>query len=250
VFNRDNFIPISAGAINGNLKNFLAFQNCSFDETSTDVFGTMFAPNSNLRGLRLDANTLLSFSNPAQSMLAKILNKDSPLKKLSIELTDNAEGGIMMSAIMIALESNTTLHFLQVGGIDDRVRAALETGLPKLQGLRELDCDSLQLVEAQRPAMLETFKRNTSIRKTWGVEEAFPDIIDKKKLRHYATRNENIPLLLENPNRVPLSAWPKIFVIAQQSEYDSTIIFSALQKLAGHICQENRPRKRRRPDCV
>ena len=163
-----------------------------------------------------DLSHLVSFTKPTQIMVAKILHKDSPLQKLVIQRTGNHEGATMVSSIMKALESNTILHFLQVSGIDDHVRVALETGLPKLWGLQELSCHGLHLDEAQQPSMLEAFKHNTSIHKTWGVEEAFPDINDKKKLHHYAMRNENISLLLENPNRVPLSAWPKIFEITQQ----------------------------------
>ena len=79
---------------------------------------------------------------------------------------------------------------------------------------KNFSCHGLHLDEVQQCSMLEAFKQNTSIHKTSGVEEAFPDIIDKKKLHHYATCNENISLLLENPNNMPLSAWPNIFEIA------------------------------------
>jgi hypothetical protein len=91
--------------------------------------------------------------------------------------------------------------------------------------------------------ILDAFKCNASICKTFGVVEAFPDNDDKKKLQYYAVHNQNISLLLENPDSVPLSAWPWIFNITQQTEYNSTIIFSALWKLACHICQENPQQK-------
>jgi hypothetical protein len=154
----------------------------------------------------------------------------------------------MISSIMKALERNTSLLYLRVQGVDDSAREALETGLPKLGGLQALDCRGLHLTEAQQPAMLEAFKRNTSIHWTLGVEEAFLDNVDKMKLKSYASRNKKISVLLENPDSVPLSVWPKIFATVQQTEYGSTIIFSALQKLAGHICQENPSRKRRLSD--
>jgi hypothetical protein len=224
----------------------LAFGNCSFDETSTDAFETMFAQNSNLCGLGL-ASTV-SFTKPTQIMVARILQNHSPLQMLAIEVTGNPEGGIMMLSIMKALESNTTLHYLGIEGVDDHVCAALGTGLPKLRGLHELRCDGFHLAEMQQSMMLEAFKRNISIQKTSDVEEAFPDDDDKKKLRFYAMRNKNIPLLLDNPDRVPLSAWPKIFEITQQTEFHSTIIFNALQKVACRICQENPRRKRRLSD--
>ena len=108
-FNWENFVPIATGAISGNLNNFMKFVSCSFDETSTDVFEIMFAPNSNLCGLELAS--LVSFTKPTQIILAKIFYKDSPLKRLDIDLSGNPEDGIMM-CIMIALELNTLLHFL------------------------------------------------------------------------------------------------------------------------------------------
>ena len=48
---------------------------------------------------------------------------------------DNREGGSMVSAIMKALEVNTTLRHLIIDGIGDEAREALQTGLPKLRGL-------------------------------------------------------------------------------------------------------------------
>ena len=78
-------------------------------------------------------------------MLGTILRKDSPLKKLCCFATqdmDNREGGSIVSAIMKALEVNTTLRHLinSLYGVSDEVREALQTGLPKLRGLEHLSC--------------------------------------------------------------------------------------------------------------
>lgn len=51
----------------------------------------------------------------------------------------------MVSSIVKALESNTTLHCRQVDGIDDCVCVTLENGLPKLRGLKNLCCRGFRL---------------------------------------------------------------------------------------------------------
>ena len=216
-FDRESFLPIARGAIDGNLSNGgFAIKNCSFDEASTDLFETMFQPGSNLRSLGLQCG---SFAKPTNAMFGTILHNDSPLKKLFVWGTGNVEGGSMVSAIMKALEVNTTLCILRFYGVADGVREALQTGLPKLRGLKELSCDGLHLDDAQRPGMMEAFKRNHSILKTTGILQAFPNEEDKKRLQFYMTRNRSIPILLENPARIPLSAWPKVFKIAEHCEF-------------------------------
>ena len=96
--------------------------------------------------------------------------------------------------------------------------------------------------------MMEAFKRNQSICETFGVQEAFPNEEDKKKLQFYARRNRNIPILLENPARIPLSAWPRVFKIAQHCEFGANTIFHALVELEERVGQKTESRKRRRLD--
>jgi len=235
-FEREDFIPIARGAMHGKLNNGLNFSYCSFDEASTKAFETMFEPSSNLRSLRLNCPSIW-FTKPTQAMMGSILRQDSPLKKLTLHgMASHEEGGNVMTAVMKALEVNTSLRYLRIDdGVEGEVVEALKNGLPKLRGLECLVCPGLLLDEAQRSSMLEEFKRNNSIRKTFGVLEAFPREEDKKKLLLHAARNQNIPELIENPARLPLLFWSKVFKIAQDCEYGADSVFRALLASADRI---------------
>ena len=208
----------------------MEFGHCSFDEASSELFESMFHPNSNLRSFGLICGSV-SFAKPMSAILGTILHKDSPLELLYIWGTGNREAGSIVSTIMMALEVNTTLRKLWLDGIGGDVREAVENGLPKLRGLKKLSCSNFHLDDAQRPAVMEAFKRNHSIIETTGVERAFPDEDDKKKLRFYAARNQNIPMMLENPARLPISAWPKVIEISQHCESGANTVFRALLEL-------------------
>lgn len=244
-FDGENFLPIARGAIDGRLDKGLSFFDCSFNEASTDLFESMFRPGSNLRSLGLACDSV--FAKSMNTMVSEILRPNSPLQTLSVRRLTHPEGGSLVASIMKQLEVNTTLRHLSIDNVGGEVREALQNGLPKLRGLHKLSCFNLRLDDAQRPAMMDAFKRNGSIRKTSGaVLEAFPDEEDKKKLRFYATRNKNIPVLLENPARIPLSAWPKVFKMSQQCEFGANTVFRALVELEERVGQPKRSRKRRR----
>ena len=57
----------------------------------------------------------------------------------------------------------------------------------------------------------------------------------KEKMHYYFNHNKQFQLLLECPDRVPISAWPKIFEIAQQCEYGTTLIFGGLHGLGASV---------------
>ena len=253
-FDRACFLPIARGAIEGKLSNILRFRKCSFDKASTELFEMMFRPNSNLRRMELECGSV-SFTKQTNVILDTILHKDdSPLKELCISLLgmDNREDGNALGAVMEALKVNTSLwYFAIANGADlgDEVVEALQTGLPKLRGLKELSCLGLRLDHAQRLGMMEAFKRNHSICKTWGVQEAFPNEEDKKTLRLYAARNENIPTLIKNPARIPLAAWPRVFKIVEPCEFGANTVFRALMELEERVGQPKQSRERRRSDC-
>jgi len=91
--------------------------------------------------------------------MGSILRQDSPLKKLSLL----GESGDVMTAVMNALEVNTSLRYLSIDDRDGEVVEALKNGLPKLRGLECLYCKDLRLDEVQRPSMLKAIKCNNSI---------------------------------------------------------------------------------------
>ena len=107
-FDRQSFLPIARGAIDGKHKHCLAFLDCTFDEASTDLFASMFQPKSSLHFLEVHCGSVWVIAKPTQAMLANILHKDSPLEKLSVRGLDSS----VTSAIMKELEVNTMLRYL------------------------------------------------------------------------------------------------------------------------------------------
>ena len=160
---------------------------------------------------------------------------------------DNA--GSIVSTVMEALENNSSLCSLRLylsdGNADDAIRA-LERGLPKLRGLRELRLEH-RPNEAQVVSIMQMLKCNSSLHKFSCIGFDIMFSRDKKaKMRFYFERNQQLPLLLECPDKVPLSAWPKIFEIAQQCEYGTTSIFRGLLGLGVAVGGQTATQSRKR----
>lgn len=252
LFTEESFLPIANGAMDSHVTLFL--ESCIFDETSTLLFETMFQSKANLRHLAFNCSEAM-FSKPTEAMIRTILHPDSQLEMLHLfDICDKA--GAIVSTVMKALQKNVSLRNLcfshltadEINANDGLVVRALEEGLPRIRGLKMLDFPFHLLSEAQRFRVVQAMQRNCSITvfNDSGVE-AFSDDL-KAKLRFYFKRNKCLPAMLENPSKVPIALWPKIFEIAQQHEFGATSVFEGLLGLGASICRTTQTRKRIRSD--
>jgi hypothetical protein len=121
------------------------------------------APLSKFDQLRLSC-TEMQFTNPMETVLIARLRPSSSLKRLEVDDVDVGDGtGIVMTAIMKALETNTTLEHLYLATICDVLATyqALLCEIPKAAGLKCLECIGFELNEFDKDELRRSLKQSS-----------------------------------------------------------------------------------------
>jgi hypothetical protein len=188
------------------------------------------------------------FSKPIENMIRRsILNPTSPLGRLRLYV-DRGEGSkieTIMAAVMEALKRNRKLQYLGIDKCSAAVSNCLEKGLPFCQGLQVLECGDFELPkENASSGLMDAFKRNGSIRKFIRLHKDSISSKDSRKLQCIFTRNEVLPIILEQPTSIPVSIWPEVIFRLKDLEYGKETCFKALRLLVPFVAEERFPAKK------
>jgi hypothetical protein len=163
-FGGDSFRSVAQALVDGTAVQ-IDICECSFDVESTALFETMLvAPPSKFDRLRMSCMEM-HFTNPIEAVLASLLRPSSSLKRLEVDaVSGGIDEGTAMAAIMKALETNTQLEYLYLDTIRNvATYRALLGGLPKVAGLKCLECDGFEFDKFDKGELKHSLKQCGSI---------------------------------------------------------------------------------------
>ena len=132
-----------------------------------------------------------------------------------------------------------------VGDINTESLFQAFTGIvPKLQ-VEELGFNVQLQGERAREQLLQSIKRNSSLRKVTSNGLIRSGDATGKKLEHYMVRNSRMAEWIENPTTIPEKVWFR--ALHEASEMQPDVLYRALHAIAREISTAKTTRKRKRP---
>lgn len=208
-YEEEAFRPIAEGLINNKSITSVKLDECSFDDVASAL---LFK--SNLHSLSISSVYLHGGRQPPSMLFTNLLHPASSLRSLDLSCEHFHYFGCTTSekfvAFMKAVERSQLERF-RLGRIPSpEMFHALILSIPKMQA-RSLDLDLSYGLEHLKPDLIQAVKKNASLRTVVAnlYHGDFFDEDDKRNLKEYAARNEDIYLWIASPASMCMGAWPK-----------------------------------------
>jgi len=254
IFTVDKFYPIAQGLLSSDCITDIRFHKCLFThEGSALLFRDIVQTKQNVHSLDIWDLYFRNVGNfGLHEILISILSRpSSPLRKFRLEFTNeprlNLANVFTNDQFVSILEAvaGSKLQRFYVGDINSEPFFQAFTGIvPKLQ-VEELGFSIQFQGERAREQLLQSIKRNSSLRKVTSRGLIRSGGATEKKVEHYMVRNSCMAEWIENPTTIPERVWFR--ALHKASEMQPDVLYRALHAIAREISTAKTTRKRKRP---